>query len=239
VELLSVALGTGLGIGVSAAATALREHRSEPADPADLLNWGFLVDRGVVLMKDGSFLAGWRYRGPDTSAATNEELNLLSHRLNDALLPFGNDWMLHIDAVRRPARAYARELPGGFPDPITRLIDEERRLGYQQGRQYFDTDYTLVVTHTPPPELYSRIGQWFVQGEEGGSLDWNQVLERFESAVQSLENALSGRLHPERLGSRALLTHLHACLTGLYHPIRVPRHGSYLNFVLADQPISG
>lgn len=47
-------LGTGLGIGASSAAGFLREHRSEPADTADLLNWGFLVDRGVVLTKDGS-----------------------------------------------------------------------------------------------------------------------------------------------------------------------------------------
>ena len=37
----------------------------DPAGVADLLNWGFLVDDGppaVVLQKDGSLLAGWRYR---------------------------------------------------------------------------------------------------------------------------------------------------------------------------------
>lgn len=232
-------LGTGLGIGASSAAGFLREHRSEPADTADLLNWGFLVDRGVVLTKDGSFLAGWRYRGPDTSAATNEELNLLSRHVSEALLPFGDGWMLHIDAVRRPAPAYARALPGGFPDPISRLIDEERRASYEHAGQYFETDYYLVITHTPPPELYSRIGAWFVQGGDSGSLDWSQVLGRFQSSLETLENALAGRLHPERLDSGALLTHLHACMTSLHHRVRPPRHGCYLNCVLADQPISG
>lgn len=127
-ELLSTLLGTGVGLGVAAGASALREHRSDPADPADLLSWAFLVAPGVVLMKDGSLLVGWRYRGPDTTAATHEELNLLSRRVNDALLPFADGWMLHVDAVRRPAREYAAELPGGFPDRITGLIDEERRV---------------------------------------------------------------------------------------------------------------
>jgi type IV secretion/conjugal transfer VirB4 family ATPase len=238
-ELLSMLFGTGLGLGASAAANAVREHRSEPADPADILNWAFLVDPGVVLMKDGSFLAGWRYRGPDTSAATNEELNLLSRRINDALLPLADGWMLHIDAMRRPAREYAAELPGGFPDSITRIIDEERRSGYESGGQYFETEYYLVVTHTPPPDLYSRIGALFVQGGERLTLDWSQVLERFQASILTLENALSGRLHPERLESDALLTHLHSCLTGMHHAVRTPRHGSYLNCLLADEPISG
>lgn len=231
--------GTGLGLGASAAANALRAHRSEPADPADILNWAFLVDPGVVLMKDGSFLAGWRYRGPDTSAATNDELNLLSRRINDALLPLADGWMLHIDAVRRPAREYAAELPGGFPDPITRLIDEERRVSYELGGQYFETEYYLIVTYTPPPDLYSRIGALFVQGDDPLALDWTQVLERFDASILTLENALVGRLQPERLESDALLTHLHECLTGVHHRVRAPLHGSYLNCLLADEPISG
>jgi type IV secretion system protein VirB4 len=190
-------------------------------------------------MKDGSFLAGWRYRGPDTSAATDEELNLLSRRINDALLPMADGWMLHIDAVRRPAKEYAAEIPGGFPDTITRIIDEERRAGYEQAGQYFETEYYLVVTYTPPPDLYSRLGALFVQGGDPLALDWSQVLDRFQASILALENALAGRLHPDRLESDALLTHLHACLTGMHHPVRTPRHGSYLNCVLADEPISG
>lgn len=207
-------LGTGLGLGASVAASALREHRSEPADTADLLGWGFLVDPGVVLMRDGSFLAGWRYRGSDASASTNEELDHLSRRINDALLPFADGWMLHVDAVRRPAQEYARELAGGFPDPITRAIDDERRASYVSGRQHFETECYLVVTHTPPPELYSRIGTLFIQGEDRLGMDWPRVLAGFQDSVLALENALSSRLRLKQLDSDTLLTYLHECLTG-------------------------
>src|SRR2546425_9455950 len=83
-----------------------------------------MVDDGVVLQKDGSLLAGWRYHGPDLSAATPEELDALSRHVNDALLPFTDDWMFHVDAIRRPAVAYT---PSRFPDPVAQVIDDERR----------------------------------------------------------------------------------------------------------------
>jgi len=238
-DLLSTALGIGVGAGALASARVLREYRNDPADPADLLNWAYLVDPGVILMKDGSFLAGWRYRGPDTSAATEEDLDLLSAHINDALLPFTDRWMLHVDAVRKPARRYAPELSGGFPDAVTRLIDDERRAGYESAGHYFETEYYLVVTHTPPPELFSRLGALFVQGSDPWGIDWSQVLDHFQGSVQSLENQLSGWLRMTRLDSDTLLTHLHSCLSGLHHTVRTPSHGSYLNCVLADQPILG
>src|SRR3979490_3151416 len=105
-DMVSLALG---GLTASAAGhglRSLREHRNEPRGLADLLNWAFLVDDGVVLQKDGSLLAGWRYHGPDLAAATPEELDALSRHVNDALLPFTDDWMFHVDAIRRPAVAY-------------------------------------------------------------------------------------------------------------------------------------
>ncbi len=120
-------------------AAHLREHRTTPRGLADLVNWGFLVDDGVVLQKDGSLVAGWRYRGPDPSAATLEELDALSRHVNDALLPYTDSWMFHVDAIRRPAIAYA---PSTFPDAVTQLIDDERRDAYEaHASRQFETAY--------------------------------------------------------------------------------------------------
>src|SRR2546426_5428023 len=161
-DLVSLARGP---LGGAAAVRGLghwREHRAAPAGLADLLNWGFRVDDGVVLQKDGSLLAGWRYHGPDLSAATPEELDALSRHVNDALLPFTDDWMFHVDAIRRPAVAYA---PSRFPDPVTQVIDDERRAAYAaQASRQFETEYFLVATHRPPPDVLSRAAAFFVQG---------------------------------------------------------------------------
>lgn len=84
-ELIALTLGALGGALAARGLSELREHRTTPAGLADLLNWGFMVDDGVVLQKDGSLLAGYGYRGPDLNASTAEELDALSRHLNDAL----------------------------------------------------------------------------------------------------------------------------------------------------------
>lgn len=236
-DLFSAALGVAGGAVASRGLVKLREHRTEPASLADLLNWGFLVDDGVVLQKDGSLLAGFRYAGPDMNAATPAELDALSRHVNDALLPFADAWMFHVDATRRLARAYPADV---FPDPVTQLIDEERRRTYsaQAGAQ-FETEYYCAVTYLPPPELFSRLTQLFVRGGAASRIEWAQVLGTFATALHTLEIRLAARLRMTRLGSDALVTHLHECVTGLCHPVRAPSHGSYLDYVLADQELVG
>jgi hypothetical protein len=161
-------LGT-LGVGWLGGALSwallgrLREHREEPAGLADWLLWAYLVDEGVVLGKDGSLLAGWSYRGPDSSAATAEDLGALSAHVSQALLPFGNGWMVHWNAVRHAAPGYAP--PGAFPDAVTALIDEERRRTYEATAAHFETDTFVTLAYLPPPDLYSQLARVFVQGE--------------------------------------------------------------------------
>ena len=236
-DLVSLSFGAAAGAAAARGLVGLREHRTTPRGLADLLNWAFMVDGGVILQKDGSLLAGWRYHGPDLCAATPSEMNALSRHLNDALLPFGDDWMFHVDAIRRPAVAYA---PSRFPDAMTQILDDERRAAYEAeaGRQY-ETEYFLVATHLPPPDALSRLTGFFVQGAARSRVDWSQVLDTFVVALHTIENRLSARLRLERMPSDRLLTHLHECLTGLPHPVRTPTHGSYLNAVLADQELVG
>src|ERR1700724_1128698 len=99
-EALTVGMGWLGGALSWALLGRLCEHRTEPAGLADWVLWAYLVAEGVVLGKDGSLLAGWSYRGPDTSSATAQELDGLSAPVSKALLPLGNGWMVHFNAVR-------------------------------------------------------------------------------------------------------------------------------------------
>lgn len=41
----------------------LKKHQSAEAGLADLLNYAAVVDDGVIVGKNGSFMASWLYRG--------------------------------------------------------------------------------------------------------------------------------------------------------------------------------
>jgi type IV secretion system protein VirB4 len=216
--------------------TRWREHRTVPGGIADLLNWAFLVDEGIVLQKDGSLLAAWSYHSPDLSAATSEELHQLARHVNDALLPLTDAWMFHVDAIRRPAAPYSESQ---FPSAITALLDAERRAAYDGQGQHFETEYVFTVTHLPSADVFARMERWFMRGSDARNVDWSHLLTTFTDALRNLEQRLSAMLTLERLTSEALLTHLHHCLTGLDHTVRTPPHGAYLNSVLSDQDVVG
>src|SRR5262249_16187793 len=146
-----------------------------------------LIEDGILLQYDGSLMAGWSYRGPDTIAAAPAEVDALSQRFNNALR-LGGRWMVTCDAIRSCAPGYPDE--GAFPDPITRLIDEERRQKFMQEGEHFESEYFLTLTYLPPPEKEERIKGWMFEGAPvcTSSRAAAQTLEGFRGSVESFEN---------------------------------------------------
>jgi type IV secretion/conjugal transfer VirB4 family ATPase len=212
------------------------EHRRRYRGLADLLLWAALVDEGVVLNKDGSLLAGWEYRGPDLGSATPEQLAALSLHV-DRALHLGSNWMIHADALRHQAEGYPAG--GAFPDPVTCLIDHERRDQFQHAGRNFDSRYTLVLTFLPPAERQARIARALFERGARQETDTGEVLATFRARLDEVEDTLSAVFEIRRLDSSALLTHLHTTLTGLGHPVAVPPVPCYLDCLLASADLVG
>ncbi|MDT0632950.1 hypothetical protein [Rubrivirga litoralis] len=236
-----LALSAGLTAGALAmkGLDALREHRREPAALADLLGWGFLVDDGVVLLKDGSFLCGWEYRGLDQISSTPREVDQMTDHVAAALGSLGDGWMVHVDAVRRPAVGYAPRERCHFPDPVTAYIDEVRRASYTSETDHYDTTCTLHLTYTPPAAFMNAVGRAVVKGRGEDGIDWDRLLGQFAHDARAFQDRVSSFVRVRRLGSARLLRGLHESLTGLSHGVGVPPTGAYLDYALSDQPFVG
>src|SRR5438132_12311418 len=141
----------------------LRLRSSHPKGVADLLNYAALVDEGLCLLEYGALLAAWSYAGPDMESASHEELAVLSSQVNAALARLGNGWMFHVDAIRQPSVGYPKG--GAFPDPTTRLIDEERRDQYTADGAHYESRYCLALTYRPPPDAEARLSALFFDGD--------------------------------------------------------------------------
>lgn len=81
----------------------VKKHRSQDAGLSDLLIYAAMVEDGVIVGKNGSLMAAWLYRGDDQASSTEPQREAVSFRINQALSPLGNGWMVHVDAVRRRA----------------------------------------------------------------------------------------------------------------------------------------
>src|SRR6202158_5781157 len=109
---------------------ALDEHKRNPDRFSDHLPWAMLVAPGVVFNKNGAFQSTFRFRGPDLDSATEAELVITSSQINNTLKRLTGGWALYADAHRRREASYPQS---SWPDALTHLLDEERRLLFQGG----------------------------------------------------------------------------------------------------------
>lgn len=128
----------------------LKRHRSTAAGLSDLLNHAAVVDDGVIVGKNGSFMAAWMYQGMDNTSSTIEQREMISFRINKALSGLGNGWMIHVDAVRRPAPNYSDKTLSHFDNPISEAIDEERRRLFESLGTMYEGHFILSVCYFPP-----------------------------------------------------------------------------------------
>ena len=125
---------------------SLQEYRARPRQLADFLPWAALIAPGVVLNKDGGLQRTARFRGPDLDSATNAELSGVAGRLNNALRRLGSGWAIFVEAQRHASAAYPDSI---FPDPVSGLVEEERRAAFQADRTHFESAYYLTpVSYT-------------------------------------------------------------------------------------------
>jgi type IV secretion system protein VirB4 len=215
----------------------LDEHRRRPATLADHLPWAALVAPGVILNKDGSFLAALAFRGPDLESSTEDELMAVRARLNNALRRLGSGWCLHVEARRRPADPYAA---AETDVAVAWLVDAERRELFAGAEPAFETDYRLALTWLPPADDTRRLQRMMFDGLERVGRDWRTTLETFQREAEALFDLLADAL-PEvrRLDDTALLGWLHACVSPHDHPIAPASVPVFLDAALADTAFTG
>jgi type IV secretion system protein TrbE len=224
-------------------------HTPEPGF-ADLLPYAALIDDGLVLTKNGSLIGGFFYGGPDVASMTGEEKNYRTARLNGALSGRGSGWAYWFDAVRLPAASYPDPALSHFPDPISRMIDEERRRQFLAEGAHFETEHALIVMYTPPLRRQSRLADWIYDDDGPGETipPSDRHVATFRQACREIEDALGDLLQLRRMTSFTLrdrlglpqmqdelVNYLQFCLTGELTGINIPPCAMYLDALLGGQ----
>ena len=255
IAILGVILFVILGIQIKAvrAEYSLKKHRSKESGVSDLLIYSAVVDDGVIVCKNGSFMAAWIYKGEDTASSTDDDRNLLSFRINQALSRLGSGWMIHVDAIRRPAPSYSIRGASFFPDRLSAAIDEERRQLFEHLGSLYEGFFILTITWYPPKLVQRKIVEMMFDDESATSTSRQKTLNlinQFKLQIDNVESKLSSAISMERLKSETfeteagdVITHDHFlswlqfCITGINQPIVLPKTPVYLDQLLGGQEL--
>lgn len=252
---LGIALVIILFLEVRLANTQIKliRHRSKKAGASDLLNYAAVVDDGVIVGKNGSFLSAWLYKGDDNSSSTEEQREIVSLRINQALSGLGNGWMIHVDAIRRPAPNYSERC--SFPDPVSAAIDEERRRYFEGLGTMYEGFFVLTLTWFPPALAQRKFVELMFDDDVKMPSSGAQTLgliEQFKREIATIESRLSTAIKLIRLRGHKVVqedgstvTHddflswLQYCVTGKNTPILLPTNPMYLDAYIGGQEVWG
>ncbi|MBW9089818.1 VirB4 family type IV secretion/conjugal transfer ATPase [Rhizobium wenxiniae] len=225
---------------------ALKSFRHSGPSFADLVPYAGLVDNGVILLKDGSLMAGWYFAGPDSESSTDVERNEVSRQINAILSRLGSGWMIQVEAVRVPTGDYPIEEASHFLDPVTRAIDAERRGHFQKERGHYESRHALILTWRPPEPRRSGLTRYVYSDAGSRSATYaDRALETFLTSIREVEQYLGNVVSiqrmmthetPERGGYRVarydeLFQFIRFCITGENHPVRLPDIPMYLDWL--------
>ena len=228
---------------------SLRQYRKPGKGVADLLNYAALTDDGVVHNKDGSLLAGFFVRGPDSASMTADDLNQFTARINSVFRKYGDGWAIWCEVVRMPTEAYLSAAP--FPDACTRLIEAERRRHFETGGSHFESETALVVQYMPPLIRKQKLSELVYDESRKSAVNQaSRILARFTRILAELEDELGDIFRVRRMNSYQatdqagqphfrdeLVNFLQRCVTGLAEPLNLPPIPMYLDALIGGQEL--
>lgn len=199
---------------------------------SDYLNWFGLVGPGLVMCKDGTFLAAWEITGADFESSSKEEMAVQAQKLVHAMHIFGDGDGLWVDLARRPTRGYHAS-PEDYENPALRAIDLERKARFADLGGHFANTLTLTYQHKP----------------RGNAGDTAAQCQAVEARLRDVESRLSVVYGMRRLktitreisdfGETAqqdeLVGRLASAVSGRFRNVNVPEIPVYLDVVVRPE----
>jgi type IV secretion system protein TrbE len=230
-----------------------REARRDAKGLSDLIDYFALAADGVVETSTGVYLAAWEFAGRDMDALPLEECFAIADRLASAFA-LGRGWSLQCDLIREEYAEYVKA-PGCWPDPMTELVEEERRAWFTrtgiEGSPRLSR-YFLCLSYEAKEKGLRSVARKLIGGKEEGGESSDRTLARFQRKVSEIEGTLHANLRSvRRLKGYArivggapqhcdgLLEYIRLCVTGQRFPFAVPEIPVDLNQYIAADDFTG
>ena len=191
----------------------------------------------ICLNKDGSIMASFCYRGPDLDSSVEEELAILTNRLQAEIGSLRTNNILYFEAQRLPTTAY--ETTENFPDPVTRGMDAERAALFSSGA-YFESRFFATLWHMPPKDRQEKLKEFIVEGREKKVTKSDDVFQNFVEKHYKLTKMMKNLgVEVEILDEDGLMTYLHSTVSVDNRPMKYPRVPFLIDKYMYDTPFYG
>ena len=213
----------------------LKEYSEEKGKLSSYVPWICLIDKGVVLNKNGTLQKTLKYRGYDLDSSTVYELKNINAKLNDVIKRFGQGWSLNVEARRKRCTDY---IEAENEILAIDIIEKERKLNFLEN-EHFESEYYLTIVQLIPTDNSKKVGEIFLEYAKKSEI-LDKTLENFNKEFKKILNLFKEIfLEVTELNDEETYTYLHSCVSTKTDKIVVPEIPYAIANYLCDSDLVG
>lgn len=213
----------------------LKEYSEEKGKLSSYIPWICLIDKGVVLNKNGTLQKTLKYRGYDLDSSTVYELKNINAKLNDVIKRLGQGWSLNVEARRKRCTDY---IEAENEILAIDIIEKERKLNFLEN-EYFESEYYLTIVQLIPTDNSKKVGEIFLEYAKKSEI-LDKTLENFNKEFKKILNLFKEIfLEVTELDDEETYTYLHSCVSVKKDKVVVPEIPYAMSNYLCDSDLIG
>lgn len=213
----------------------LKEYSEEKGKLSSYVPWICLIDKGVVLNKNGTLQKTLKYRGYDLDSSTVYELKNINAKLNDVIKRLGQGWSLNVEARREKCTDYIEAKNEILAIDI---IEKERKLNFLEN-EHFESEYYLTIVQLIPTDNSKKVGEIFLEYAKKSEI-LDKTLENFNKEFKKILNLFKEIfLEVTELDDEETYTYLHSCVSTKTDKVVVPEIPYAMANYLCDSDLVG
>ena len=213
----------------------LKEYSEEKGKLSSYVPWICLIDKGVVLNKNGTLQKTLRYRGYDLDSSTVYELKNINAKLNDVIKRLGQGWSLNVEARRKRCTDY---IEAENEILAIDIIEKERKLNFLEN-EHFESEYYLTIVQLIPTDNSKKVGEIFLEYAKKSEI-LDKTLENFNKEFKKILNLFKEIfLEVTELDDEETYTYLHSCVSTKIDKVVVPEIPYAMANYLCDSDLVG
>ena len=213
----------------------LKEYSEEKGKLSSYAPWICLIDKGVVLNKNGTLQKTLKYRGYDLDSSTVYELKNINAKLNDVIKRLGQGWSLNVEARRKRCTDY---IEAENEILAIDIIEKERKLNFLEN-EHFESEYYLTIVQLIPTDNSKKVGEIFLEYAKKSEI-LDKTLENFNKEFKKILNLFKEIfLEVTELDDEETYTYLHSCVSTKTDKVVVPEIPYAMANYLCDSDLVG
>ena len=213
----------------------LKEYNEEKGKLSSYVPWICLIDKGVVLNKNGTLQKTLKYRGYDLDSSTVYELKNINAKLNDVIKRLGQGWSLNVEARRKRCTDY---IEAENEILAIDIIEKERKLNFLEN-EHFESEYYLTIVQLIPTDNSKKVGEIFLEYAKKSEI-LDKTLENFNKEFKKILNLFKEIfLEVTELDDEETYTYLHSCVSTKTDKVIVPEIPYAMANYLCDSDLVG